>query len=268
MYYAMYVVGFALMMILNVFCYGKYNTTRKRAVIYTLVTYVYGVLGAIAMGILYTNISKAHHVEEESRVAIFGAVVFTPLLLMATVAVEKIIVRRTAQKTDNSRGKKKTKTPPPVSMRNTVDLLTPGIFIILTCAKLGCHFSGCCYGVACEWGVHSVKAGEGTVFPVQLFEVGTMCAILLLCYYIKRTEFFRRGMAYPLTAAIYSAARFGWEFKRYYPEELRRLVFGLTFWQATCCVVFAASVISLIVLHMTQPSAPLKTTRNGKHKLK
>ncbi len=268
MYYAMYVVGFALMMILNVFCYGRYNTTRARAVKYTLVTYVYGVLGAIVMGALYSHISSAHNVEEPSRVAIFGAVMFTPLLLMATVAVEKAVVKRKAPKTDGPRGKNRKKMLPPVSMRNTVDLLTPGIFIILTCAKLGCHFSGCCYGVPCEWGVHSIKAEAETVFPVQLFEVATMCVILLLCCFIKRTGFFRRGMAYPLTAAVYSVARFGWEFKRYYPEELRRLVFGLTFWQAMCCIVFTASVISLIVLYKTQPSAPLQTGKTKKPKIR
>ena len=136
-----------------------------------------------------------------------------------------------------------------------------GIFIILACAKFGCHFMGCCYGVKSSWGVFNPLL-QSTRFPVQMFEFITMCVIIIGCFFIKRTAFFRRGMAYPLTAAVYSVARFGWEFKRFYSDELRHIIFGLTFWQFCCVIVFSASVVSLAVLYKTQPSEPLPGLRS------
>ena len=257
MYKAMYGVGFALMMLLNVFRYKDYNVSRARAALYTIVTYVYGVLGALAMGNIYSAVCVLVGADDESNVAIFGAVVFTPLMLLVTALIEKAVLKRKTPGTyKNKHGKEIQKEKRVVSLRDTMDLLTPGIFIILTCAKLGCAFEGCCYGVECGWGVYSERA-ESIVFPVQLFEVATMCLVLLLCFVLKRTKFYRRGMAYPLTAAVYSATRFGWEFMRHYPAEMRHVMFGLTFWQFFCIIVFIASMISILVLYKTQPSEPL-----------
>ena len=259
----MYLVGFALMMALNLLRYRVYHTTRARAVAYTLVTYVYGVGGAVAMAKIYTAVCRALGTLDGSSVAIFGAVIFCPLLILATVGAEKLVRRLT----NGAGGKKKPqhapkknagkkKAPDPISARNTMDLLTPGIFIILACAKFGCHFMGCCYGVSSSWGVFNPLL-QDTRFPVQMFEFATMCVIILLCFFLKTKPFYRRGMAYPLTAALYAVARFGWECKRFYVEELRHIVFGLTFWQFCCVVVFVASAVSLAVLYKTQPGEPL-----------
>lgn len=256
MYYAMYIVGFAIMMVLNVFRYKDYNIKRSRAVVYTLITYVYGVLGAMLMGKIYTAVCASKGLSESSRVAIFGAVMFTPLLILLTAVIEKITVGKRPDFRRTKKGKMIKIKKPEVSLRNTLDLLTPGIFIILACAKLGCFFDGCCYGIEWDWGVYSDRAGT-TVFPVQLFEVATMCIIIIICYCIKRTKFYRRGMAFPLTAAIYCCARFCWEFMRYHAPEMRRLILGLTMWQFCCIIVFAVSLISIIVLYKTQPSEPL-----------
>ena len=256
-YKSMYLVGFALMMLLNVFAFRWYATSRKRAILYTLVTYVYGVLGALSMGKIYTAICRMKGVDESSNVAIFGAVIFTPLLLLLTILIERAIVARMPAKTyKNKHNKTITRPKPVVSTRDTLDLLTPGIFIILTCAKLGCSVEGCCYGVLCDWGVYSTRAAA-MVFPVQIFEVCTMLVVLLLAFLLKRTRFYRRGMAYPLTAALYTVGRFGWEFMRFYAPEMRRLIFGMTMWQFCCVIVFIASVISLIVLYKTGESSPL-----------
>ena len=258
MYKAMYAVGFALMMLLNLFRYKDYRISQGRAVVYTLVTYVYGVLSAMAMGRIYTAVSAAAGVDETGGVAIFGAVIFTPVLLLITVLAEKLVAEKASKKTyKNKHGKDRPYEKKIVSTRNTLDFLTPGIFLILTCAKLGCFFEGCCYGVECGWGVYS-KHADAVVFPVQIFEVATMCAVLLLCYFLKRTRFFRRGMAYPLTAALYCVGRFGWEYKRYYAEEMRHIAFGFTIWQFFCIIVFAASLISIAILYKTQPSDPLQ----------
>ena len=53
-YYAMYLVGFAIMMILNLRDHDRYHIGKKEAVLVTLVTYVAGVGGGMLMGKLYS----------------------------------------------------------------------------------------------------------------------------------------------------------------------------------------------------------------------
>ncbi len=255
-HYLMYLVGFTLMMILNVKNYGLYHCSRKRAVLYTLLTYPCGVGSAILMGKIYNALAAAKGVIEKSNVAIFGAVIFTPLLLLFAVWIEKLVIA------GKNRGKKAAALP---NSRDTMDLLTPGIFLILTCAKLGCFFGGCCYGIVCSFGFYNTRA-DAKVFPVQLCEFLTMCAVLFLCYYLKRRPFYRRGMAYPLTAAVYTVGRFVWEYLRYYPEGMNPYAFGMTVWQIFCIFVFVVSVIAVIVLYKKAPSDPLKSVPLKTHK--
>ena len=135
-------------------------------------------------------------------------------------------------------------------------MLTPDIFLILLFGKLRCAWVGCCLGFPCSWGIQSPFL-KTTVFPVQLFEAASTLLILVVCYFIKESSFFRRGMAYPLTAAFYCVSRFCWEFARYYLPEERNFWLGLTFWQWACIIVFVCSVLSIFWLYKTQPSEPL-----------
>lgn len=231
-YYGMYLVGFAIMMAVNVINHEKYRIKKSKAVLYTLITYAFGVGGAMIMGSAYTRVMKNAGIKANSNVAIFGAVVFCPVFMLCLLFVaEKLF------------GAKKS------CWRDVMDLLAPGIFIILTCAKFGCFMDGCCFGREWSWGIYKASI-EATVFPVQIFEVGTMILVLLAGYfYTFRSGKFIRGTAYPFTAAVYSVTRFCWEFMRYYPsEEARHIMFGLTFWQFCCVIVFAVSVISIVLL--------------------
>lgn len=233
-YKGMYLVGFALMMIYSLKNCQKRDISKARAVTMTLFTYIAGVAGALIMGKVFTVISSSLGLEQSSRVAIFGAVMFTPLfLLLWFIITEKVLA---AVK--------------PGKWRDYMDLLTPGIFIILTCAKFGCIFEGCCHGFVCEsFGIYNPII-EAKVFPSQIFEVITMSLVLLLCsFLLKKESIFPRGSAYPLTAAIYSTTRFFWEFCRYYEtEELKRLFLGLSLWQICSLIVIITSVIVLIIL--------------------
>lgn len=222
-YKLMYAIGFALMMVYSVKCSGRYRVPKKTAVVLTLLTYVFGVTGALAMGRIYTAISEKVTGEGSSKVAIFGAVIFCPLLLLAVFGLQALFFKKEC------------------SFRKQMDLLTPGIFMILTCAKFGCFLEGCCYGVACDFGVYNPQAGM-KVFPVQIFETACMIAVLLLARVIEKRKGFVSGMKYPVTAMMYCAIRFGWEYLRYYGDDrMRRLVWGMTFWQACCIAVFLAS---------------------------
>ena len=230
----MYLIGFALMMFYSVKYRERYRVGKVAAVVLTLFTYVFGVAGAFSMGKIYTAISKAIIGEGNSGVAIFGAVIFCPLLLLGLFLLQNLF---SGEKND---------------FRRQMDLLTPGIFMILTCAKLGCSLDGCCYGVAWEHGIYNPTA-EMKVFPVQIFEVVSMIAVLLLARQIEKSKRFVPGMKYPVTAILYCAVRFGWEFLRYYPDErLRRLALGMTMWQLCCVAVCAVSAAVICYLMLSK----------------
>lgn len=233
-YKGMYLVGFALMMLYSIKKCKDHGITKKRAVTMTLFTYAAGVCGALIMGKIFTLVSRSLGFEQSSSVAIFGAVIFTPLfLLLGFIISEKLLM---AVK--------------PSDWKKNLDLLTPGIFIILTCAKFGCIFEGCCMGVVCEGFAIYNPIIDANVFPIQPFEVITMIIVLVLCsFLLKKKHIFPPGSAYPLTASVYSLTRFMWEFMRYYEgESLRHLFLGLSMWQICCIIVIIVNIAVLIYL--------------------
>lgn len=223
-YYGMYLVGFAIMMLVNLKTHKKYELKKLVTVIITLITYFAGVYGAMIMGSAYTALIEKFDAGGSS-VAIFGAVVFTPIFM----TVVALLLGQ--------------------SWRKVMDMLAPGIFIILACAKFGCFMAGCCPGRECSFGVYNPKL-ELTVFPSQLFESITMAFVVAFCFwYAFRFKKCRSGSVYPVTAAVYSVTRFCWEFMRYYKyEEMRHIMFGMTFWQFWCIVVILLSIVWIILL--------------------
>lgn len=232
-YNSMYAVGFALMMIINLKTHEKHTITKKNAVLYTIYTYICGVIGAMIMGRIYSAVSAHYGVNEPSKVAIFGAIIFVPLLIMIFPL----------KKGD---------------YKHVVDMLAPGVLVILLCAKFGCFIFGCCHGKVSSFGVHYIGADE-KYFPVQIFEVISMLIVLALTQlYFKKTKNFTAGTAYPITFAAYSVTRFFWEFFRYYPnEKLENVFLHMTFMQLCCVLVFTVSVILVAVLKSRQKKAAL-----------
>ena len=255
----MFAVGYVIALTVNMITYYKYRTTRLRVGVYSL-TVIYGFLCAMAAGAVYTAIHSRMGYRNGSRMAMFGAVILTPLLEIVTVLIEKA-VRGALGKKRLAAGKQPLS---PVSVRDTLDMLTPDFFIVLGCGKIGCHIDGCCYGIEYSWGIPTVWAENVRVFPVQLLEAVLIALVIVLCYFLKQRPFYRRGMAYPLTAAFYSVIRFIVEYLRWYEPEMRHAVFGLTLWQFCAVVVFVASVVSIAALAKTQPAQPLprRTQRN------
>ena len=217
---------------------------------------MYGMLGANIMGRIYTYICTVNNIKDSSILAIFGAVLFAPILILATIAVEKFLIRAMTPPSRKTSANKPQTKDKKISYADTLDMLTPGLFITLAFGKIGCLYEGCCFGIECSWGIYSDKI-EATVFPVQIFEAVVSILILIVCYFLKRTRFYRRGMAYPLNAMLYCFSRFGFEFLRHYIPELRHLLFGITLWQGLSILVIIASAISLIVLYKNKQSNPL-----------
>ena len=225
-YKLMYVVGFALMMLINIKTHKKYRLSTKNTVILTLITYVAGVTGAMLMSTIYSKIMYALGYSEPASVAIFGAVVFTPLFM----TIASLVFRQ--------------------DWRRVIDMLAPGIFIILACAKLGCFLFGCCHGIECSFGVMSPKINV-TVFPIQIIEVFFMCFVIAFSFwYAFKSKRYVKGAVYPATSILYCFMRFFAEFFRYYENPGQRdILFGMTFWQICCVLVTIVSIIWLIILH-------------------
>lgn len=225
-YKLMYVVGFALMMVINLKTHKKYRLSTKNTVILTLITYVAGVVGAMIMSSVYSKIMYALGYDEPASVAIFGAVVFTPLFM----AITSLLFRQ--------------------DWRRVIDMLAPGIFVILACAKLGCFLHGCCHGIECSFGVMSPKIGT-TVFPIQAVEVFFMCFVIAFSFwYPFKSNRYVKGAVYPATTILYCFMRFFAEFFRYYEKPGQRdILFNMTFWQLCCIVVSVVCAIWLFIIH-------------------
>ena len=118
----------------------------------------------------------------------------------------------------------------------------------------------------CGWGVETPYLPNIKVFPIQICESLTIIAIVMLVYGIKRTRFFRRGMGGPLSAFFYGAARFLWEFLRWYAPENRYFLFGLTLWQLICILILIVAAVWIAILYFTQPSEPQREPGAGKYK--
>ena len=248
-YDSMYVVGFILMIILNSLKYNIYNITRLRSVVYTVLSGAYGMLGLLVFGKLYNAIAAIKGLTPNINVDMLGGVLFLLFCIPITVCAEKFFRKLIARKKNGEHKEIKA-----VSLRDTLDSITPGLIILSVCGKIGCHFAGCCYGIECSWGIQLPYGSR--LFPVQLCEAATLFLILIASYYIKQTKFFRRGMATPLVAAMYLFARFCWEFLRYYVSEMRHFFLGLSLWQIFCVVIFIVVAVWIIVLYKTQPSEP------------
>ncbi len=223
-YYLMYAVGFIMTLFINLKTHDRYSLTKKKAVVYTVCMFLCGIVGALLMSDIYNACCKSIGVNENSTVSIFGAVVFAPIFMTVFFLIEK---------SD--------------ALRN-LDMLTPGIFITLTCAKFGCFLDGCCMGVPYENGIYNPIV-ETRVFPVQICEVLSMIIMLVLTQtYIKKGKNVPAGFNYPLTTAVYCVIRFLWEFMRYYDESMRHGFFGVTFWQGWCIIMFVLSAVMMTVL--------------------
>ena len=225
-YKLMYVVGFSLMMLINIKTHKKYRLTTKNTVILTLITYVAGVVGAMIMSNIYSKVMYALGFSEPASVAIFGAVVFTPLFM----TIASLLLRQ--------------------DWRRVIDMLAPGIFVILACAKLGCFLHGCCHGIECSFGVMSPEINV-TVFPIQIIEVFFMCFVIAFSFwYALKSKRYVKGAVYPATTILYCFMRFFAEFFRYYENPGQRdILFGMTFWQICCVLVTVVSIIWLIIVH-------------------
>ena len=254
-YDASFVVGFALLLTQNLLRCKTFRISRARAAVYSFLTLLSGGGGAMLAAKLYNALAAVKGVTLEVNVEQLGALVLVPPFMAAAVAVEKRCLKR--RQTANGTDVAPVRT---VSYRDTLDLLIPGAFVLLTVTKIGCHFRGCCYGVECGWGIYLPNV-DMTLFPVQIFECITTLLIFLATCCVQQAGFFRRGMSLPFGAGLFAAARFFWEFFRHHEPEMRHFALGLTLGQIISLLLTVVFVIWFAVLCRTQPAEPLPKGR-------
>ena len=116
-----------------------------------------------------------------------------------------------------------------------IDLITPAYPLALIVAKLGCFCYGCCYGIACSFGLYN-HSNKDVEFPIQLVEAGLALMMFVFLMFIRRKT--KEGTLFPIYLITYSATRFFSEFlsheadllwilKRYHLFSLSGIVVGV-----------------------------------------
>ena len=150
----------------------------------------------------------------------------------------------------------------PLGLRVTerLDTYTLPFYVMVCASKIACHVAGCCHGIPYAWGIERTilpftgfpfPGGSITVFPVQLFEAGTVALLAILMFVYRSSKRFKRGTLYPLTTLLYAITRFIWEFFRDYggaEQNQTNLLLGLNFWQLVSIAAIVLSIVWLILV--------------------
>ena len=138
------------------------------------------------------------------------------------------------------------------------DMTAVGIPLFHGFGRLGCFFSGCCFGETCSWGIgyaHPLSTAPAGVplLPVQLIEA----VLNFLLFFLLRRLFVKklgRGRLLLVYLIVYSSYRFVLEFFR--GDKVRGFVGTLSTSQFIALLLIAFASVCWIVLAKKKPSAP------------
>ena len=110
------------------------------------------------------------------------------------------------------------------------DLIAPAVPLFHVFGRIGCFMGGCCYGVACKWGItyHNALTPDANGvarFPVQLVEAVFNLGLFFALDALRRRGKFQ-GKLFCLYLIAYSIGRFILEFWR--GDAIRGFVLGLS----------------------------------------
>ena len=181
LYWACYVIGFITIFVFNSI-YGKhYGIRPSKSLAFTLISYIIIYAWAYILAWVVNGFEWGHH----NAIRVY---IWFPLVLLLTGKLFK------------------------VDWKTACEYITPSTCIVYGIARLGCNFTGCCYGIAADWGIESVEAGH-RVFPVQLCEALTALGIAwIMIRLAKKRDYKPDGTLYPLMMILYGETRFLWEF--------------------------------------------------------
>lgn len=129
-----------------------------------------------------------------------------------------------------------------------VDIASPGVVLGQGIGRIGCFFSGCCYGISTSgtWGVLT-RFAPGLRHPYQLYEsTANFLIFALLMYFRKR--FKMSGHIFLTYIFSYSASRFFLEFLRDNSDYYA----GLSMGQWVSLITAFAALVSFLILKRRQ----------------
>lgn len=181
LYWSCYVLGFLAIFVFNS-VYGKhYHIAPGKAFLFTFVSYILIYAWTYVLAWVVNGFTWGHH----NAIRVY---IWFPLVLFVTCKIFRL------------------------DWKMSCEFMAPSTCIVYGIARLGCNFTGCCYGIPARWGIYSVQAG-GSVFPVQLCESVTALLIAFyLIYLAKKRNYQPTGTLYPIMLVLYGGTRFLWEF--------------------------------------------------------
>jgi len=133
--------------------------------------------------------------------------------------------------------------------RPLVDIAAAAIPLFHFWGRIGCFFSGCCYGVESSAGFTmrlSLAPGANNVnrFPVQLLESLFNLSLFVVLHIIRKKNMFKGKILY-LYLLCYSTARFFIEFLR--GDAYRGFLFTLSTSQIISIFLFIFSILAILL---------------------
>ena len=181
LYWLCYILGFITIFIFNGLYSKHYSIKSSKAVLFTITSYVLIYAWTYVLAWVANGFTWGHH----NAIRVY---IWFPLVLLITSKLFKL------------------------DLKTACEFMTPSTCIVYGIARLGCNFTGCCYGIPAKWGIYSVQA-HNTVFPVQLCESITALTIAFYIIHLARKrEYKPDGTLYPIMLILYGGTRFIWEF--------------------------------------------------------
>lgn len=213
LYWSCYVLGFLIIFIFNAFYGNHYGIHPGKSLGFTIVSYVLIYAWAYILAWVINGFEWGHH----NAIRVY---IWFPLVLLLTGKLFKI------------------------DWVTACEYITPSTCIVYGIARLGCLFTGCCYGIPSSWGIESVEAGH-RVFPVQLCEAITALTIAVYTIRLaKKRKFKPDGTLYPLMMILYGGTRFLWEFL----ADNKKVLFyisELAIWAIVTCLLGTAWYVTV-----------------------
>ena len=212
-YTIMLCVGVIAMCVITVMRRKKYGMSIWKAIAFSLVLTVIGVLGCKVLFITENFETVKEQGLTFGGFSFFGAVFLIPICFLALAKPFGLLAWQ------------------------AVDCCAPGVAIMISLMRIGCFIDGCC-------GAYPIEMfGQQVVLPVQLFEAAFDFVLLMLLWHVEDTNK-AQGYLYTIFMIAYSVMRFGIEFLRDTPKDWLYLSHGQ--WFCVAAIVFSVTYILIM----------------------
>lgn len=134
-----------------------------------------------------------------------------------------------------------------IPMKPFFNMAIPACAIFHVFGRIGCAFGGCCYGVACSWGIRMATTPDIVRLPVQLFEAAFELFVFIILLIADKKKDRNINLA-TMYLALYAPFRFIIEFFR--GDEIRGFfgIFSTSQWVSLIIMLCVAAMHIIAVL--------------------